>query len=277
MKKRESKPRISIALFVALVAAAIAGAESRAQSAAVGVILIHGNWGSPETCCMSRLAHALENAGYLVSNPEMPWSLHRLYDSDSANADAEIAWEIGRLRSRGAQKVFLIGHSFGATYAAHYLSREDADGAVLIAPAHFMERGLATLFAEELQAAQESLELGKGGDQILFRDINTNGCRLGMRVGAATLLSYIDPRGPLNFALSLRAIPADRPILWIWPNREQQRLLDALADYRETFVGVKGRSIIDVDAEHLNSPDIAKDRIIAWLSQQSASLVTLSR
>ena len=51
-----------------------------AASFEVGVVLMHGKWGSPQS--MLPLARDLETRGYLVSNAEMAWSGRRLYDLD---------------------------------------------------------------------------------------------------------------------------------------------------------------------------------------------------
>ena len=47
-----------------------------AASSEVGVVLMHGKWGSPQG--MLPIARDLEAHGYMVSNAEMPWSGRRL-------------------------------------------------------------------------------------------------------------------------------------------------------------------------------------------------------
>src|SRR6187401_2748220 len=67
-----------------------------AASSEVGVVLMHGKWGSPQS--MSSLARDLESKGYLVSNTEMAWSGRRLYDVDYSTALKEVEQQVQQLR-----------------------------------------------------------------------------------------------------------------------------------------------------------------------------------
>ena len=64
--------------LVALLSALV-GHSVFAASSEIGVVLMHGKWGSSQS--MLPLARDLESRGYLVSNAEMPWSGRRLYDA----------------------------------------------------------------------------------------------------------------------------------------------------------------------------------------------------
>jgi dienelactone hydrolase len=81
----------------------------------VGVVLMHGKWGSPQS--MSALARELESKGYLVSNAEMAWSGRRLYDVDYPTALKEIEQEVQQLRAKGAKRVVVAGQSMGSNAA----------------------------------------------------------------------------------------------------------------------------------------------------------------
>ena len=96
---------------------------------------MHGKWGSPQHY-VKGLADTLQRLGFLVANPEMPWSGRRTYDKSVEGTDGEIDAEITKLRNQGAKQIFLAGHSLGAAYALHYATRTAVDGVVAIAPGH---------------------------------------------------------------------------------------------------------------------------------------------
>src|SRR5688500_13034799 len=97
-------------LWVALVFSLACGCAGAAD---VGAIVLHGKWGSPDQHVDS-LAAALENQGYAVASPEMPWSRRRSYDRSVEDADTEIDAHIAKLKAGGAKRIVLVGHSLGA-------------------------------------------------------------------------------------------------------------------------------------------------------------------
>lgn len=81
-------------------------------SSQIGIVIIHGKGGSP-TKYVSGLANALESKGYLVANLEIPWSKKREYDTTAEGGVQEVATALSMLQSKGAQKLFVSGHSQG--------------------------------------------------------------------------------------------------------------------------------------------------------------------
>jgi dienelactone hydrolase len=100
----------AVALVFALFVYPVFAAPSE-----VGVVLMHGKWGWPQS--MSSLARELESKGYLVSNAEMAWSGRRLYDVDYPTALKEIEQEVQQLRAKGAKRVVVAGQSMGSNAA----------------------------------------------------------------------------------------------------------------------------------------------------------------
>src|SRR5919109_3873275 len=87
-----------------------------AASSDIGVVLMHGKWGAPQS--MSALASELQSRGYLVSNAEMPWSGRRLYDVDYPAALKEIEQQVHDLRAKGAKRIIVAGPTIGAKAGA---------------------------------------------------------------------------------------------------------------------------------------------------------------
>src|SRR5689334_15633059 len=124
-----------------------------AGSAELGLVLMHGKWGSPQG--MMPLQRELESRGYLVSNQEMPWSDRRLYDVEYTAALKEIEQQVNQLHSHGATRVIVSGQSMGSNAAVAYAaSGYQIDGLAIISPGHFPEGGMAKRVRPSLARAQ---------------------------------------------------------------------------------------------------------------------------
>ena len=118
---------------VALTTALFATPVSAQQAPTIGIVVMHGKGGGPGGL-VKPLADGLEARGFRVANLQMPWSRDRKYDVDVAAAVSEVNAAVSDLRSKGAVKVFVAGHSQGAVFALHYATREKIDGLIIIAP-----------------------------------------------------------------------------------------------------------------------------------------------
>lgn len=74
-------------LFTAF--ALLAGTGWAQKSNAVGVVLMHGLNGNPTS--MATLAYELREQGYLIADPELPWSGIRNHDVTTDAALQEVA------------------------------------------------------------------------------------------------------------------------------------------------------------------------------------------
>ena len=87
-------------LCLILLVTAVGGAPA-STLAETGVVLMHGKWGtSRPRSPVGGLARSLDDAGFLVATPEMPWSRYRLYDRDLAGVFREIDAAVAGLRRR---------------------------------------------------------------------------------------------------------------------------------------------------------------------------------
>ena len=102
-------------VITAALAPTLFTVPAAAQNApAIGVVVMHGKGGSPTARHMTPFVTGLESKGFLVANLEMPWSGRREYDVDVAAAEQQVTAALNELRSKGAKKVFVAGHSQGA-------------------------------------------------------------------------------------------------------------------------------------------------------------------
>jgi dienelactone hydrolase len=113
--------------FVSLALALAAVLPALAQDPPIGIVVMHGKGGLP-TGYVAHLANTLAAKGYLVASPEMPWSGRRHYDVPVRRAEEEVDAAVNALRSRGAVKVFVAGHSQGGLFALHVAGALAFDG-----------------------------------------------------------------------------------------------------------------------------------------------------
>src|SRR5437868_5776646 len=106
---RHMRTFIAVVVFLASIAAP---AAAQLPPPEIGIVVMHGKGGAP-TKLVAGLAKWLGNQGYRVANLEMPWSGQRNYDKTVPEAVAEVDAALASLRSQGARKVFVCGHSLG--------------------------------------------------------------------------------------------------------------------------------------------------------------------
>jgi len=90
--------------------------------------LLHGKNGTPTNPCISLLASKFEQNRFVVTVPEMPYSKSRFYDKSYEDTIAEIDAAVTELKKRGANKIFIAGHSLGANVALYYVTTVSVDG-----------------------------------------------------------------------------------------------------------------------------------------------------
>ena len=99
----------------------------------VGVAVLHGEGDDPYGQTL-RFTRTMQRDGFLTDSPEMPWSPRRAHDAGVDATVKEIDAAVARLKSRGAQKVFVAGHGLGAAAAMRYAGLRRVDGLIALAP-----------------------------------------------------------------------------------------------------------------------------------------------
>jgi pimeloyl-ACP methyl ester carboxylesterase len=254
-------------LFIKLLAATLllVGLNARADAPKVGVVVMHGKGGSP-TKHVSELAAALESHGFLVANLDMPWSGRREYDVDVGTAESEVASALAALRQKGADKVFVAGHSQGGLFALYFGGRHRIDGIVAIAPGGnvgnpmFRER-----LAEPVASARKLVADGKGQEKTRLSDYENAKGTYPIVTTPSAYLTWFDPEGAMNQTLAMRNIKADTPVLFIVPTndypglqRVKQEMFDLLAKHPLT-------KLSEPHSNHLNAPTASIQEIESWI------------
>lgn len=230
----------------------------------VGVVLLHGKWDRPPTH-VTQLARTLESKGFLVATPTMPWAGQRDYDADYPAALAEIEASVKALREKGAKKIIVGGHSFGANGAIAYAaSGLEVDGVMAIAPGHTpdLERFRAAV-ADSVAKAKQMMADGKADESASFDDLNQGRTKT-IRTTAGIYLSYFDPEGMGAMPRNAAKFPRPLPFLWVVGTQ------DGMYSRGEGYVfdkvprHPKSRYLV-VDSNHFNTPSNAGEQIVDWL------------
>lgn len=207
------KPLFILLIFVA--ACAVAWPRPAAAGAKkTGIILLHGKGGDRKW--IKPLAEALDGEGFLVATPLMPWSRDRIYDRSYMESLAQIDRTAKAMKKRGAERIFVAGHSLGANVALGYGSRRTtAAGIILLAPAHLPDAdAFRALTAQSRKLARQMVAQGKGREKREFIDFN-QGRKSTVTTTADIYLSWFAPGGPANMQLNARALTPRLPVLWV--------------------------------------------------------------
>jgi len=258
---------IHLALTALIVAAGIHQPSiARADSSGVGVVLMHGKGGSP-TGYVSALATALEEKGYLIANIEMPWSGRRAYDVDAGAAEREVEAALDALRSKGAKKLFVAGHSQGGLFALYFGGKHEIDGVIAIAPGGDVGN---TLYAEKLgqsvERARALLAGGKGDEKATFYDYEGSKGTTPVITTPAAYLSWFDPNGAMNQTTAVKVMNPRVPVLYIAPTGDYPGLRKIKGAMFAALPPNPLSSLVEPDSTHRDAPSASRDEIVRWIA-----------
>lgn len=232
----------------------------------IGVVLMHGKGGTARPRSpVGILKSALEDAGILVTAPDMPWHRERIFDKSFEESMKEIDEAVAWLRDEGATKIVVGGHSIGANAALGYgARREGLAGILAIAPGHIPETdGWAKYFAEDVARAKKMVAEGNGDDDADFSDID-QGRKSTLNLKAAIYLSWFDPEGPAVMPKNAAALKPGTALYWIVGDR------DIIAARGKDYVFAKAPAhpkseYVVIGGGHKATPKKGKKEIIKWL------------
>jgi pimeloyl-ACP methyl ester carboxylesterase len=257
---------------IAVLALAFAADLAAADPAApIGIVVMHGKADSP-VGLVAPLVGALELQGYLVANLEMPWSVRRNYDTGVAQTDAEVAAAIGKLRARGAQRVFVAGHSIGGAYVFHYGTLCGCDGIISIAGGSVATTGYGKrLFADYVERARQLIAEGKGNQRSAF--IENLGGQRGWTI-YTTPVNYLDWfafDGPMNIPQAIHAMNPALPVLIVSPTGDGQMPENQGERLFAQLPPNPLNRIVRPSGDHLSAPLVSIDAIARWTHEVAAA------
>ncbi|MGD0721932.1 MAG: hypothetical protein ABR970_12915 [Roseiarcus sp.] len=262
------------ALLLLLPAACLATAGAPPVRAAerIGVVLMHGEQGAPGRV-IEGLAQSLEKDGYLVGRPDMCWSARRSYEAPFEACLAAIDEAIVKLRNLGATSIVVGGFSLGGAAAIAYGARHSGLlGILALAPAH---DGRSTAenaeVADSVARARRLSEDGKGEEQATFADIAfgpSGAYTTEIATTPAIYLSFFGPASPADIAGDARRLTA--PLLWVAGAEDPTQRGGPDYGFANAPVNPLNR-YLSTPSRHQNTPEKAKDAVLAWLAELAAS------
>ncbi len=256
----------SLVLLAAVVVAVSIFILSRTDDR-IGVVVMHGKSASAAAWSpVGRLAIALQDAGFLVAAPDMPWSKGRGFDRTFAQSMAEIDAAVEGLRARGAKRIVVGGHSMGAAAALGYAARRpDIAGILAIAPGHFIDiRGYQRRVGHDYRRARRLIESGAGDRAAEFRDLN-QGRESTVEVSAKIYASWYDPEGPAAMMKNAAALGPGTALLWIFGERDRLNLRRGRSYAFDRAPQHPNSAYVVLGGEHRMTPIHGESKIIAWL------------
>jgi len=251
-----------------VVALALLASPSQAQDK-VGVLMLHGkNPGSSQDPHFGKLKPAFEKAGMLVLLPDMPWSRGRYIDGHWDKAMAEMAIHVTSLRSQGATKIVLVGHSLGVPAAMSFAARGgDVQALVLLAPGHvpinYYTAPPLKVVRDSVNEARALVAAGKGDSRERFNDINQGRQQIVVAT-AKDYLSYFDPESDAEMGVTAPRIPVGTPVLTVVGD-EDYMFTRARAYFADKLPANPKSQYLEVKANHLSTPAVASDAVLAWI------------
>lgn len=259
------KPSRWLLVFALLIGAGLSANTPAAGK--IGVVVLHGKWDKPEGYT-SGLVNFLAGEGFLAVSPEMPWSGRRAYDKGADAFVAEIDNAIAELRARGAKKIAVAGHSQGGSAALYYATQRQVDGIALIAPGGYAQgKVFQEHYAASVAEARRLVAQGKVVEPMAFIDLNTGNRSRNLSAPARSVLDYFDPEGPMNSYLSAARVKTGVAVLLAAPKRESDGLKRLSNETYEKLSANAKPSRVEIDADHLQAPDAAKEPVSEWLKR----------
>ncbi len=257
--------RLMIFLFATLISTSVlADDKAAAPGTEIGIVIMHGKGGSPMRN-VADLASALEAKGYQVANLDMPWSGRRDYDANVSAADKEIEAALDILRSKGASKVFVAGHSQGGLFALHFANAHVIDGVIAIAPGGNVD---SPMFRDKVGASVEQarklIAEGKGNEKTSFLDFEGSKGTSPVTSTAAIYLSWFDPDGAMNQSMAVKNMSPKVPVLYVAPKNDYPGLSRANPAMFTALPANPLTRLYEPNTNHQGAPSGSIDEIVKW-------------
>ena len=238
-----------------------------AESPKMGIVVMHGKGGSPDRW-VNGLADGLASRGYIVANLEMPWSGNRDYDADTTAADAEIDKAIATMRSKGAQKIFVAGHSQGGAFAIHYAATHPVDGLIPIVPGANPDSDLfRNKLYKSVKKAKKLVKAGKGDEQTELNDFEGGRGLYSIYTTPTIYLTWFTSDSAMNYESAIRKIAKKLPVLFVEATGDYPGLHKYNMKIYEKLSRNKLTRLYEPETDHLGAPEASIDEIAKWTAE----------
>ena len=254
-----------------IAALALPGCVTTEPATPGAVLLMHGKQGMPQFEGLQRVRSAIQTQGLRCDANEMPWSRARYIEGSVEAAFGEIDAALAAFRRAGATRMFLAGHSIGASVAAAYAAhRGGVEGVSMIAPGHlpkvYYEASGIPLNARVKAAIDKARGMraaGQGSSVAEFAD-NNQMTALSPRMSADDYLSWFDPEGALEVEANLSRVTC--PVQWVIGTRDTL-FASSRARYFDRLPPNPRHEFLQVEADHVGTLAVAANQIGAFFKR----------
>ena len=220
-----------------------------------GYLLLHGKGSGPRlpACVMNPLANKMQEDGLLLEHNHMSWGLGSLYFHHIDESLNDIAQGIERLKSQGATRIHLVGHSLGANVAFYYASKFiNFTSIVALAPAHNTHIAKFNQWSNwSRNKAQSLISQGQDGPadfiDVSMLDVYIINCI------PSAYLSYLDPMGDSVMTKNVRRFK--QPVnLFIGTGVKDTTQLNARGLLYDPAKKTQHSTILESDDDHFTIP-----------------------
>ena len=244
--------------------------QTRAE-ADVGVIFMHGKRSSlkPRTSVW-QLKEKMEDTKLNAVFPKMPWHRDRFMDADFQETLKEIDGLVAKLKSDGATKIVIGGHSMGANVALAYaVIRRNVAGVVMVSPGHRPEGdNWRRSLAEDVAKAKAMVAAGKGDEEAEFGDRNQGDVGTFM-MKAKIYVDFWDPEGPVIMSRNVTQLQGIPLMLTRGEKEVSQRKNRGQKTYKEMIFDKAHEHPKNLyrehDGGHRDTPESGATDIIQWI------------
>lgn len=264
--------RIVIAIFlsVALIASTQTAYSATSSPSETAVVVMHGKAGSPSKW-VNDLALALELEGFQVANLEMPWSNKRQYDATMGESANQISAALNAMRTKGAKKMFVAGHSQGGLNTLLYGENHAVDGLIAIAPgSSHNTKPFREVLGGFVGKARNMIDEGRGNETAEFADQETGKGSWPVTTTAARYFDWFNPDNKHNMSYAARNVKSGIPVLFIAPTRDTPALKRDNPGHYNTLPSHELNRFYQPETTHLNAPTDSTEEIIKWIKEVSA-------
>jgi pimeloyl-ACP methyl ester carboxylesterase len=245
--------------FAAVAALSVALAQSPAN-ARIGVVMLHGNgsWGGQ----FAPMVPIFKDANFGLETPDMCWADVRQYDHTAEECMADVDKAIERLQAKGYDQIVVGGHSMGGINTLLYAANHKGlAGVIVFAPS---SRPTRTNNDPMVQFARSLVAKSQGDIRAEFPTTGINP----LYVAPKNWLSFYGPESSLYDFELLPKLTA--PLLWVYGTDDSGQR-NAPERY-ELAPKTQLNRLIEVNADHFATPDVATPQMMAWLNELQATL-----
>jgi pimeloyl-ACP methyl ester carboxylesterase len=257
--------------FVAFLAVAFAAYVSPALAQNdIGVVLMHGKEASPgRPQGMALLEDELKRRGMKVISPRMPWadSDWRSIKVSVEGSHALINGYVAQLRSQGARRIVIGGHSIGGNVALSYaVANSEVAGIVMISPGHSPGFSARTYpdYIPAVEKANAMVQAGQGNQPITGPD-NNQGRKFEVSTTAEVYLSWMSPRRTANMANQAPLLAAKIPVLLLIGNSDPAYSVTENSIYKPAAKHAYSK-YLGVPGDHSSALENSLSQVVSWIA-----------